>query len=239
MKRQDVVFALGIGVLSAPFFLLPGALSTYERLTADHAVLTSFVKFAVLATLGEVIALRIRKQVYHEPGFGLLPRALVWGVLGVGIWLAFGIFSNGAPAALRALGLGVTPEVMKGELCPLKVLGAFFVSLTMNSVFAPVMMTAHKVTDEHIIRHRGALLCLARPIEVGDILARMNWTVMWGFVFKKTLPLFWVPAHTVTFLLPPEHRVLFAAVLGVVLGVLLAIASLKARLDFPRPAPAA
>jgi hypothetical protein len=239
MKKQDAFFALGIVALFAPFFLFPPVLSTYERWTADHGAAMSFVKFGVLATLGEVIALRIRKRVWHEPGFGLLPRGLVWGVLGVGIWLAFGIFSNGAPAALRALDVGVTPEVMKGELVPLKVLGAFFISLTMNTVFAPVMMTAHKITDEHITRHRGSLFCLAQPIEVGDILAKMNWGVMWGFVFKKTIPLFWVPAHTVTFLLPPQHRVLFAAVLGIVLGVLLAIASLRARLDLAGPAPAA
>lgn len=46
-----------------------------------------------------------------------------------------------------------------------------------------------------------------------------------NFVFKKTIPFFWYPAHTITFLLPGEMRVLFAAILGVVLGVLLAIAA--------------
>jgi hypothetical protein len=51
--------------------------------------------------------------------------------------------------------------------------------------------------------------------------------MVWGFVFKKTIPFFWIPAHTITFLLPPELRVLFAAALGIVLGVILALASLK------------
>jgi len=51
--------------------------------------------------------------------------------------------------------------------------------------------------------------------------------VQWGFVFKKTIPFFWYPAHTITFLLPGDTRVLFAALLGVALGVLLAIASHK------------
>jgi hypothetical protein len=53
--------------------------------------------------------------------------------------------------------------------------------------------------------------------------------VQWGFVFKKTIPLFWYPAHTLTFLLPAEYRILFAALLGIVLGVLLSVASLKSR----------
>ena len=51
--------------------------------------------------------------------------------------------------------------------------------------------------------------------------------MLWGFVFKKTLPFFWVPCHTITFVLPTELRVLFAAALGVVLGSILAIASPK------------
>jgi len=52
--------------------------------------------------------------------------------------------------------------------------------------------------------------------------------VMWNFIFKKTIPFFWIPAHTITFLLPAEFRVLFAAVLGIALGLILAIGSQKA-----------
>lgn len=44
---------------------------------------------------------------------------------------------------------------------------------------------------------------------------------------KKTIPLFWYPAHPVTFLLPSEMCVLFAALLGIVLGVILAIVARK------------
>jgi hypothetical protein len=46
-------------------------------------------------------------------------------------------------------------------------------------------------------------------------------------LFLVALVLFWIPAQTITFLLPEEFRALFAAVLGIVLGVLLAIAALK------------
>jgi uncharacterized integral membrane protein len=48
-------------------------------------------------------------------------------------------------------------------------------------------------------------------------------------VFKKTIPLFWYPAHTITFLLPAGFQVLFAAVLGIVLGVLLSVAANMSR----------
>jgi len=45
-------------------------------------------------------------------------------------------------------------------------------------------------------------------------------------VFKKTIPLFWIPAHTITFLLNPDYQVLFAAFLSIVLGAILAVADL-------------
>jgi hypothetical protein len=97
----------------------------------------------------------------------------------------------------------------------------------MNLVFAPVMMTAHKITDTHIIQTGGSVKGLFSPIPVASILKSMNWDVMWNFIFKKTIPFFWIPAHTITFLLPAEFRVLFAALLGIALGLILAIGGQK------------
>jgi hypothetical protein len=37
--------------------------------------------------------------------------------------------------------------------------------------------------------------------------------VWFFFVFVKTIPLFCIPAHSITFILPPENRVLAAAYL--------------------------
>lgn len=44
----------------------------------------SFVKFAILATLGEMLGLRISTGVYHNKTFGIIPRMVIWGVLGMG-----------------------------------------------------------------------------------------------------------------------------------------------------------
>ena len=72
------------------------------------------------------------------------------------------------------------------------------------------------------------LLNTARKrIPFAEIFKNINWDVQWHFVLKKTIPFFWFPAHTITFLLPPDFRVLFAAVLGIALGTLLAFAGLK------------
>ena len=101
---------------------------------------------------------------------------------------------------------------------------AFAVSVLMNSIFAPVMMTFHKCTDIHITDNGGTVRGLLRPTKMREIFAhKVNWDMQWNFVIKKTIPLFWFPAHTITFILPPTFQVLFAALLGVALGLILAI----------------
>jgi hypothetical protein len=187
----------------------------------------SFIKFAVLATFGEMIGLRIRTGEYNQPGFGILPRAIVWGFLGLTINMAFIIFSTGTISFLSFMGIENAEELLAGSISYGKLLVAFSISSTLNLIYAPVMMTLHKITDIHIVDNNGTIRGLCRPIRMGSIMAKINWNVQWNFVFKKTIPFFWIPAHTITFLLPADYRVLFAALLGIALGVLLSIASLR------------
>ncbi len=229
MKQNDIKFLVGCVVFFSPFFISETVFEAYKSFNAEHGMVMSFIKFGILATMGEAIGLRIRTGNYNHKGFGLIPRAMVWGVLGLFINLAFVVFASGTPAFLAYLGTGITTETMKGDFTPLKLLGAFSISAVMNTIFAPVMMTIHKITDEHIIRNGGTVSGFFRPIQVGKIMTEINWGVMWSFVFKKTIPMFWIPAHTITFMLPPNYRVLFAAVLGIVLGVLLAVAAIKGK----------
>ena len=228
MKKQDLLFIAVVAALLLPFFVSEPVYRWYQAFNAEHGMVMSFVKFALLSTLGEMLGMRISAGVYCRKGFGVLPRMLVWGVLGMGINAAMIIFSNGTPVLMRYLGMTDAVEVFRSEgLSWGKAAVAFAVSVSMNTFFAPVFMTLHKVTDTHILATGGTLAGFFRPIRMGEILAGLNWRVLWGFVFKKTIPLFWFPAHTVTFLLPGNMRVLFAALLGVVLGVLLAIGARK------------
>ena len=145
----------------------------------------------------------------------------------MGINMAMIIFSKGTPVFLEYLGMDHAASLMNGELCFPKFLVALAISVAMNSIFAPVFMTLHKITDTHIKDCGGSIRTLVTPIPMTRIITGLNWAVLWGFVFKKTIPLFWYPAHTITFLLPSDTRVLFAAFLGIILGVLLAIAARK------------
>lgn len=228
MKKTDLCFLLVIVAIFAPFFLSEGLYAWYKSFNAAHGMVMSFLKFGILSTLGEMLGCRISTGNYVTPTFGVLPRMVVWGILGMGINMAMIIFSKGTPLFMAYMGMGNAVEAFVSESFTMdKFWVALAVSVAMNTIFAPVFMTLHKITDAHIAAHGGSLKALITPIPMAERFASLNWQAQWGFVFKKTIPLFWYPAHTITFLLPAEQRVLFAALLGIVLGVLLAVASKK------------
>jgi len=230
MKRGDLILIAAIVAVALIIIFVPSAGATFVLLTKGHPFMMSFIKFAILSCLGEMIGLRIRKGVYNEKGFGILPRMLVWGVLGMVINGAFIVFKAGTLSLYNALGVTKAAEwfATGASLTWGKVLVAFTVSVLCNTFFAPVFMTFHKITDTHIKNTGGTLrgfLCTKMP--VGKIFVNLDWNTQWNFVFKKSIPLFWYPAHTVTFLLPATFQMLFAALLGVALGIILALANNK------------
>ena len=229
MKKQDIYTLLGVILFFAPFFIFKSVYQGYENINQHYPLIMAFFKFAVLATFGEMLGLRIRTGKYNMPNFGILPRAVVWGLLGMWIAMMMGIFRNGVPAYLDKFQIfsGINATMM-GGFSLLKLCGAFCISIVMNTTFAPVFMTLHKITDTHIIQTGGTLKgFFTKKIPFAQIISSLNWKVQWEFVFKKTIPLFWIPAHTLTFILPPNFQVLFAAFLGVCLGVILSVAARK------------
>ena len=228
MKRSDFYFILAVLALFLPFALIDSLYAWYNSFNAEHGMVMSFLKFAILSTMGEMLGCRISTGKYVTPSFGIFPRMVIWGFLGMGINMAMIIFSRGTPMFLEYMGFENASTLLAAESFSMdKLWVALSVSVAMNTIFAPVFMTFHKITDAHIAEFGGSLKALVTPIPMARRFAELNWNVQWGFVFKKTIPFFWYPAHTVTFLLPPEQRVLFAALLGIVLGVLLAVASKK------------
>ncbi|MDY0102287.1 MAG: hypothetical protein RBS07_05075 [Lentimicrobium sp.] len=227
MKRSDIIFTCCVLLFFLSFFVFPSLYNAYSSFNSAHGMIMSFIKFALLATLGEVIGLRIKTGKYNTPGFGILPRAVVWGFLGLTIKLAFVIFTAGTVSFLAYMGMENAGEAISGGFSADKLFVAFCISVFMNTIYAPVMMTVHKITDLHILNTGGTIKGLFTPIHFGKVLSGMNWDVQWNFVFKKTIPFFWYPAHTITFLLPVDFQVLFAALLGIALGTILALAGMK------------
>lgn len=228
MKRTDLFFLLAIIALFAPFALSNALYEAYQTFNAQHGMVMSFIKFGILSTLGEMLGCRIARGEYIPQAFGVLPRMFVWGFLGMGINMAMIIFSKGTPMFMEYMGMTDAVASFTGpDFCMDKLWVALAISVAMNTIFAPVFMTFHKITDAHIAVHGGSLKALIKPIPMAERFAQIDWQKQWGFVFKKTIPFFWYPAHTITFLLPSEWRVLFAALLGIALGVLLAVATKK------------
>ena len=228
MKKSDITLIACVAAAVCAMAFIPGAWEGFNAATAGHPFLMSFVKFAILSTVGEMIGLRIRKGVYYEKGFGILPRMVVWGFLGMLICGAFIVFKAGTVALYGVLGVKQA-AVWFAAGAPLswgKVLVAFTVSVLCNTFFAPVFMTFHKISDTHIRNTGGTLRgYFGNAMPVRKIITTMDWDTQWSFIFKKTIPFFWYPAHTLTFLLPANIQVLFAAFLGVALGVILAFAN--------------
>ena len=228
MKKVDfLVIAIVILVL-APFFIFDSVYDLYCAGNRNFPLWMAFLKFAILATFGEMLGSRIKNGDWYHKGFGLLPKAVIWGFLGMWIALAMSVFRVGIPAFMDKYQMfsGIS-EAMNGEFCGLKLIGAFCVSLMMNTSFAPVFMTLHKMSDMHIAANEGKASALCKLIPIRKYITEMNWDVQWSFVFKKTIPFFWIPAHTLTFCLPADLQVLFAAFCGVALGLILSIAAMK------------
>jgi uncharacterized MnhB-related membrane protein len=232
MKKTDLYFIFLLSLIFIPFIvskdLYNAIFAQGVGLNAKYPLLLAFIKFGILATLGELLGLRIQTGKYTKKGFGIFPRAVVWGFLGVFIAIAFMIFAPGTVSfSEKILHIHNAGQILNGPLSFNKIFIAFLISLFLNTMFAPVFMTIHKITDTHIIENGGRLKALFTPIQVKKIIVNLNWKVQWEFVFKKTIPLFWIPAQTINFCFPEQYRVLNAAILSIVLGVILAIANLK------------
>ena len=225
MTRKDLYPVLLLAALFAPFILSGRVYLFYDTFYAKFPFITSFIKFAILATAGEVIGLRIRSGSYRAQDFGLIPRAIVWGFLGMTIQASFIIFARGVPELLIFAGLGDANGAMAGPLSAGKIGVAFAISLLLNIFYAPLLMVTHKVTDAHILMNGGTLPGFFRRVRVREILEQTDWRMLWGFVLKKTIPLFWIPAQTINFLMPEKFRVLIAALYGVILGIILAFSA--------------
>lgn len=229
MKKSDKITVLAIVAVICGFAFIPGAWDWFLKTTIKHELMMSFFKFAILGTFGEMLSLRIKEGVYYKKGFGLLPKMLIWGVLGVVIASAMTIFKTGTVVLLdNGFHLNGKAALWFNGSAPLtwgKFFVALCVSVLMNTLFAPVFMTFHKITDIHIAETGGSVAgFFSSPLNIQQTMSeKINWNIQYGFVFKKTIPLFWYPAHTITFLLPGTLQVLFAAALGIALGVILSI----------------
>lgn len=183
----------------------------FEYYTKHYPYLMGFIKTSILATMGELLAMRLKTGQYKA--VGLIYRFIIWGLIGMSFVVVFRIFDAGVTSAIDA---GLLPSLFN----------AFFISLFMNLIFAPTFMALHRITDGYIDLGNGKLSQILK-VKVDDVINRIDWNNFIKFVVFKTIPIFWIPAHTITFLLAAEYRILMASFLSIALGIILSIAKRK------------
>ncbi|MBO4631725.1 MAG: Mpv17/PMP22 family protein [Lentisphaeria bacterium] len=193
---------------------LTEGLQNFGKFTSHFPYLMGFFKVGLLATFGEMLKVRVKTGSWKVPA--LFARFIVWGVVGLLFTLVFALFGKGISAMIGTpLWFGrITLKPNFGD----NLLFAFSTSFWMNMIFAFPMMLGHEWCNEVINQKRF--------IGGAEFLEKLNKAV-WGSFIPKTIVFFWIPAHTVTFLLPPDYRVLMSAVLSLVLGAILTFRSSK------------
>ena len=219
MKKGDIVW-LTILTIVVLLLLLPATHEPIMAGTRQHPLIAGFIKFFILATMGDLLALRIVNRQWKWP-YGLIYRSIVWGIIGMGVAIVFEIFSKGVTAAING---GLLP-VARGQIDQITI--AFWISTVMNVTFGPMLMVFHRYADTFIDLAGGEIRKFG-SVSPDMVVKHIDWQEFVGFVLKIQLFL-WVPLHTTVFLLPSEYRVLAAAALSIVLGGVLGFA--KSRKD--------
>jgi hypothetical protein len=169
---------------------------TYRLWVQTHPYLSAACQFALLGTLGEVVAasLNARRATLPCSALQLVGKVLAWALLGLVIKAGF--------VGMR----GFTRALLDHHFLP-AFLGAGFgwalaLSALTNTFFGPQMMLFHRLEDNLILQRRGF-----------EGMAPSLWTLVW----------FWIPAHTLTFSLPPDYQIGLAALWSLVLGLILGL----------------
>ncbi len=172
----------------------------YVRWVSENLLLSAFIQFALLGTLGEVLGILAAKRRPSNRALEWLAKAIVWGFLGILVKYSFTGF-KGFLAAL--VDKGFLPRACE----EITILRALSLSILTNSMFGPLLMVLHRTTDNLISRSKGYT-------GIEKSLATLAW--------------FWVPAHTVTFALPYEYQIGLAALWSVALGLIMGFTKRRA-----------
>lgn len=209
----DLLWSLLI-LLCGAILLVPESRDLFLQTTESHAYISGFFKFFVLATMGDLLGLRIINKRWRFPQ-GFFFKACLWGLMGMAITLLMSVYHEGV---LGAMSLKRLPFENIGLAV------AFFSSAIMNLTFGPMLYIYHKFGELFIdmkYENKGGKVALSALVE------RMDWNTMVCFSWLKTCPLMWIPLHTIVFLLPTQYRVVVSAFLSVFLGALIAFSKSK------------
>jgi hypothetical protein len=171
----------------------------YIELVIAHPILTAMVQFALLGTLGDAVSHWIVKRKIFSP-YDL--KTLILKFIE---WSILAVMIKYAFIGFQGF---VDSLINQSYLPQLSGIGrSFAVSTLMNLQFGPFLVIMHRLMDNLIA-------------------GKQNWKNLdKGFY---SLIWFWIPAHTITFILPKEFQIGLAAVWSLALGIILGFYNRKA-----------
>lgn len=166
----------------------------YMTWVQKSPIISTIIQFAILGTIGEIISKWLVQKSFRYPfSFTMtLWKMLVWAALGVGTKYAFKGFT------------GFVNALMDNQMWPAfqaRTFGyAFSLSALMNLQFGLFLVIMHRVLDN-----------LPEKKKNWKNLDKSMYSLLW----------FWIPAHTVTFMVQDALRIGLAAIWSVALGLIL------------------
>lgn len=183
-------------------------MESYILFVSTYPLVSAIIQFALLGTLGEFVARWIinRKITLAFPSHIIFWKMAVWSILAICIKFAFVGF-NGFVDELVYGHYHFLPEIfsLKGTFPR-----AFAISFFMNLQFGPFLVLSHRWLDNLMEKQKDW-----QGINKG------LYTLLW----------FWIPAHTLTFMLPREFQITLAAVWSLALGLILGLVKRPKRIE--------
>ena len=167
-------------------------MNSYVELVKAYPLYTAMLQFAVLGTFGDVISK------WMQQGRVFMPYKAQILILKMLEWAFLAITIKYAFVGFQ----GFVDSLVSHQLLPeFGLFGrAFAVSVAMNLQFGLLLVMLHRFLDNLIAQQSNW-----KNIDKG------MWSLIW----------FWIPAHTVTFMLDKPYQIGLAAIWSVVLGLIL------------------
>ena len=167
-------------------------MNTYIKLVTEYPIYSAIIQFAILGTLGDVFSKWMQKGAIFTP----YKTSII--LLKMLEWAILAVTIKYAFVGFQ----GFVDSLVSHHLVPeLGLFGrAFTVSVTMNLQFGLLLVILHRFLDNVIAKQNN-----------WENIDKGMWSLIW----------FWIPAHTITFMLDKPYQIGLAAVWSVVLGLIL------------------
>lgn len=171
----------------------------YIEFVTAYPIVSAIIQFAILGTLGDTASYWIvNRKIF-------LPYDLKTLLLKVIEWAILAVLIKYAFIGFHGF---IESLITNSYLPKLEGIGkAFAISTSMNLQFGPFLVIMHRLMDNLIAGNQNW-----KNLDKGF------YSLLW----------FWIPAHTITFILPKEFQIGLAALWSLALGIILGFYKRKA-----------